>query len=575
MTSVGDPTPRRAPAANVEESKRSVTSLDSRAYLAIVVALVGAVGIGIFASRSSGDHPVDDGPHPGRRMFVSDDPLERGCRLPLPYVRRIWRGHHPVHSEDVTMVPLEPNTSGTFEVTSHSGPWDYLQNVPLVFYGPGYIQASGNPLHGAAGLADVFPTVAELVGVDLPHRDGRPIDILESDRPAPPKLILTVVWDGVGRNVLERWPTAWPHLAELERDGSSLLDAVVGSSPSITPATHSTLGTGTYPRRHGVTAIEYRTTEGIVRDAFAQRDPVDLKLKTFADEIDLALGNKPRVGMLAWKGWHLGMFSHGTQLRGGDADELGIITTDEHITGNPDFYSTPDYLRPFPGLQERLDEADRSDGKLDGDWRGHTVETHDNPGWVNYATDALLTMLDRGGYGDDEVPDLFFINFKMTDIAGHQYTMDSLEERDTLHAQDAALGRIIDFLEREVGEYVVILSADHGHTPAPDSTGAWPVYQSRLADDIDEHFGVEDGDSLIDKTTAVGPFLDYSVMDERGVTSDDIARFINGYRIKDNADGELPEGYEQRGSENVFAAAFPSDDIREILRCAIERAGRS
>jgi Type I phosphodiesterase / nucleotide pyrophosphatase len=141
--------------------------------------------------------------------------------------------------------------------------------------------------------------------------------------------------------VLERWPDAWPNLARLTREGTSLIDAVVGSSPSITPATHSTLGTGACPRRHGVTAIEYRTEDGSVRQAFAGRNPADLRLTTMTDEIDLALNNEPKVGMLAWKGWHLGMLGHGTQKPGGDADEVGLIGTDEHITGNNSFYSTP------------------------------------------------------------------------------------------------------------------------------------------------------------------------------------------------------------------------------------------
>ncbi|MGH2792426.1 MAG: alkaline phosphatase family protein [Actinomycetota bacterium] len=537
----------------------------------IVVTVVGAVtGLALIRlSEGTGGGTTTS----GNRSFDSNDLMERGCNLPIKYLQRIWRGHDPVHSEDVTTVPLAPNSSGTFGVTSHSGPWDYLQNVPLVFYGPGFIKASGEPVDGPVETIDVFPTVGELVGVDLPERDGRTLgEIIEPGRQGPPKLILTIMWDGVGRNVLERWPDAWPNLARLESEGTSLIDAVVGSSPSITPATHSTLGTGAYPRRHGVTAIEYRTKEGSVRQAFAGRNPADLRLTTMADEIDLALNNEPKAGMLAWKGWHLGMLGHGTQAPGGDADEVGLIGTDEHITGNDSFYSTPTYIDPLPGLERRLEEADRLDGKVDGNWRGHPVSVHDNPGWVNYAADAVLTMLERGEYGADEVPDLFFTNFKMSDIAGHQYTMDSLEERDVLHAQDAALGRIVDFLDREVGDYVVVLSADHGHTPDPERSRAWPISQGTVVDDINEHFDVSQG-SLMTSKTAVGMFFNRDVMQETGVSASDVARFLNGYTIAENwSEEELPDGYESRGDENVYEAAFPSGDIGSLLRCARKRA---
>jgi Type I phosphodiesterase / nucleotide pyrophosphatase len=543
-----------------------------RSGLALAVATV--LGVGTVALLLIDNDTESNQVPTGRRVLAGNDPLERACNLPVRYLRRIWRGHDPVHSEDITAVPLEPNSSGTFRVTSHSGPWDYLQNVPLVFYGPGFIKASRGPVSGPAETVDVFPTVGELVGIDLPRRDGRTLtEVLEPTKSAPPKLILTIIWDGVGRNVLERWPDAWPNLARLEREGTSLLDAVVGSSPSITPATHSSLGTGSYPRNHGVTAIEYRTDDGSLRDAFAKRNPSDLELTTMADEIDLALNNEPKVGMLAWKGWHLGMMGHGTMTPGGDADELALIGTNENITGNDEFYSTPSYVNPFPGLDERLEEADRSDGEADDLWRGNPLDLHANPGWVNYEADALVTMLDQGGYGADEIPDLFFTNFKPTDIAGHQFTMDSPEEREALEAQDAALGRVVDYLDDEVGEYVIVLSADHGHTPSPERSLAWPIYQGRLREHVDAHFDVE-GASLITQTTAVGPFLNQDVMQASGVSEDDIARFLNDYTIADNWGEELPDGYEDRGDENIFEAAFSTDDIGDVLRCARKQERR-
>ena len=75
-------------------------------------------------------------------------------------------------------------------------------------------------------------------------------------------------------------------------------------------------------------------------------------------------------------------------------------------------------------------------------------------------------------------------------------------------------------------------------------------------------------ESLITQTTAVGPFLDRDVMQERGVTENDIATFLNNYTIADNWGEELPEGYDERGDENIFEAAFPTDDIDRVLSCA-------
>ena len=525
-----------------------------------------------MSRRGAGES--SNGPPMAARTFATNDPIERACALESRLLARIWRGYHPDHSEDVTMVPLAPNYSGAFEVTSHSGPWDYLQNVPLVLYGPGQIADEGT-LRGPASLADVFPTVGALTGVELPEREGRLLEAAPVEGAAPPRLVVTIMWDGVGRNVLERWPDRWPYLARMEAEGTSYSEAIVGSSPSITPATHSTLGTGTFPRTHGVTAINYRSDNGGVRNAFSQRDPADLKVTTFADEIDRALGNEPIVGMLAWKSWHLGMMGHGTMTEGGDADQLAIIGGDHTLTGNPLYYSTPAYLESFPGLDERADELDLEDGEADGNWRGHGIlDLHDNPAWVDFETDAILAMLEGEGYGADDVTDFFFTNYKPTDIVGHQYTMDSPEMGDVLEAQDAALGRLLDYLDSEVGDYVVILSADHGHTPSPERSGAWPLLQGQLQEDIDAHFGASDDRSLLESGGPTGPFLDKDVLDELGVTGAEVAEFLNGYTIRDNwGEEELPPGFEDRGHENVIAAAWSQRQYKEVIECAFGRDG--
>lgn len=540
-----------------------------RHLLPILVILALLVGGGLYLTRDADGPTAAEELGEETRTFDSDDWMERACALPEKQLVRLWRGHDKVHSEDVTTVPLPPNYSGGFGITSHSGPWEYLQRVPLVLYGPGIIEERG-PLDGFASVADIYPTAGALTGVQLPARHGRVLsDALAEDGPTP-KLIVTVVWDGVGRNVLDHWEGRWPNLARMEREGTSFLRATVGSSPSITPATHASMGTGSFPVDHRVTAIEYRGNGGDVRGVLPGKNPADLALTTFADEIDRALGNQPIAGMLAWKNWHLGMLGHGASVEGGDTDQLALIGSEHQMSGLPGVYETPAYLERFPGLEEHAEELDRSDGEADGEWRGRPVlEQHDNPAWVRWQTDAILAMLEREGYGSDATPDMFFTNYKPTDIVAHQHNMDSPEMGETLEAQDAALGDLVAFLDREVRDYVVVVTADHGNTPPPTRSGAWPLLQSQLEDDVNAHFEVPEDSSLIETTSAAGPFLDREVADDLGVTAADVATFLNGYTIADNyKEDELPSGYEDRGDENVLAAAYPSDRIGAVLECA-------
>lgn len=529
--------------------------------------------------------PRERGPGQGATKVAGNDPLARGCALGPKILVRLWRGHDARRSEDVTIVPRHPNYWGSFNTTSHTGPWDYLQKVPLVLYGPGFINPSG-ALQDAANVTDVFPTVGKLVNVDLPERDGKMLQrALASNPGGVPRLILVVVWDGGGRNVLDRWPDRWPRLAAMERDGTSFLNATVGSSPSITAATHANLGTGAWPRSHRMTGNLYRGPDGEMSEAFKQGDPSALRLSTFADEIDLALDNEPLVGMIAWQpgteilegpaAWrsdHLGMFGHGSALPGGDADQVGLLGEGGNLEANPNLYAPMSHLADTRTLDEEARALDLADGRADGKSLGHDIlAEHDNAAWAAYETDILLRLIREEGYGRDETPDLLFTNYKMTDRAGHNYTIDSREMANALEAQDAALGELVDYLEREIHDYVVIVTADHGHTASTERTGAWPISAQETVADLNAHFDVPSGETLVRAPTAAGLFLNPVIAKAHGVTAGEIARFLNGYTIEENwPEKELPGAYRDRAKEKVLSAAFESDRISEIMRCKFE-----
>lgn len=533
-----------------------------RSLLGALAALVVAGGVVAWRVGPLREEPAS--------VRVTSDPIRRGCGLDPDILTAIARGNRPGRSEDVTAVPNEPNYLGSFEVTSHSGPWRYLQQVPLVLYGPERVPELGPVEDEGVTLADVYPTVEDWTQVELEDRAGRSLTEAVIAKAGPPKLLVFVMWDGVGRNVLERWPGRWPNLERIEAEGVSYVNATVGSSPSITPSTHATLGTGTFPNEHGISGIQYRADDGRIKVAFGLRDPTDLEVTTFADDFDLALDNEPKVGLVGLRIWHMPMMGHGAATPGGDKDQLAIIGFEQRVSGNKTLYETPSYLHDFPGLEERIAELDRADGVADGRWREHPIaDEHDSPAWARYQTDMVLDMLRREGYGDDSVTDLFFANYKMTDIVGHQYSMDSEEMGDVLEAQDEALGEILAYLDANVGDYALVLSADHGHTPSPERSGGWPISQDELERDLNRFFDIPAGDTLTQAITAVGPFLDPEILAAAGVTEADVARFMNGYTIGDNwAKGDLPEGYEDRGEEPVFEAAFPSDQLDEVMKCA-------
>lgn len=548
----------------------------------LVVALT--IGAAAFYLTSNGESTAGIGE--ARPPFASNDPIERACNLEKEILVRIWRGHHPKRSEDITFVPRQPNFIGTFTLTSHSGPWRYLQNVPLVFYGPGHVTASGTPRRGIVNSTDVYPTVARLLQTELPARDGAVLEeAIDPSAVDPPRIVVVVVWDGAGRATLDRWPDRWPTLARMEREGTSYVDATVGSSPSITSVVHSTLGTGSFPRSHGIAGNSIRTDQGTLETTFSGLSAETLKLTTLADEYDRLLGNRPKVGLLGWKSWQIGMLGHGAEVTGGDADELALIQyrNGVQIKGNAEHFSTPTGITSGVSLQKHLDSLDRRDGELDGKWREHEISvkgteatwlTYSNPAWAAYQAELVIRMIRGGSYGADRIPDLLFTNFKMTDLVGHRWGRDEPETADVLEAQDAALEKIVEYLEREIGDYVVVVTADHGAAPSATSANAWPIQQGQLIADLDAHFEVPEETTLVQESGAYGFFLDDALLARLGVTVDDVARFINAYTIDDNwTETELPRAYRERGNEAVFAAAWPSKRLDEVMECSFGADG--
>ena len=59
-----------------------------------------------------------------------------------------------------------------------------------------------------------------------------------------------------------------------------------------------------------------------------------------------------------------------------------------------------------------------------------------------------------------------------------------------LNAVDAELGRIVDLLERRFpGEYVLLVTADHGQCPLPDSKGGVRLDPIQLESTVERAFG--------------------------------------------------------------------------------------
>lgn len=501
------------------------------------------------------------------------------CALPAEWLELIRRGYHAERAGQISVLPRYPMymTTGSGGWT-HSGPWDHLQEIPLVFYGPGHVRRGIKPASRAT-IAAVAPTLAAMLGLDAASGDaarpapgGRVLREVVAGEADPPKLVVVVVWDGAGWNALRRWPDAWPVLRRVMTDGVSYPNAIVGSSPSVTPAVHTTLGTGVFPITHGITGVPVRDERGVVTDAFVDgKSSRFVEVETLAERWDDHNRGQAKIAMVGYEPWHLGMIGKGAEAPGADKDHAVWVNRRTNRWNTFDaHYAKPDAFGNQRGLDGLLDELDSTDGEQDGSWMRVPLDVRsrveETPAFIEHHADKLAEMVEAEGYGRDRVTDLIFTNFKQIDRVAHYYNMVAPEVEQVMRATDVALGRLIEDLDRVVGagEYVVVVTADHGMQPDVEELESFEIDPNELERDLLAAFG-----PVVRAVWPTEVFVLEDEMERRGVTVDDIARFIASYTLRDNSDSRWEKLFgagDFSGGDRLFQLAVPARFL-EDLRC--------
>ena len=497
------------------------------------------------------------------------------CGLDDKWRELVVRGYHPRRSGQISYLPRTPiYFAGGGDGWSHSGPWAYLQEVPLVFYGPGVVDPRGRVASSTERtLADYAPTLATLLGGALGVGDGRPLEeVAQLDevlQRRPLKLVLTMVWDGAGWNTLEEHPDAWPTLRSMMEEGVTYT-VDVGSSPSVTPAIHTTLGTGVFPSAHAITGIPVLDDD---------KDPVDpfldgasarfMEVPALAERWDEQTSNRALVGMIGHVPWHLGMIGSGAERPGGDRDHAAWLDleTNEWIS-NAEHYELPAAMDDQSDLPARLEELDESDGDVDGMWRRAPTDDparyEELPAFAGHHTAKLIEVMTDEGYGQDRVTDLMFTNLKQIDLLGHHFNMASPEVRDAITAVDDALAEILRFLDRSVGRgnYVIAMTSDHGKQPKAEALGSYGIDSNELMVDLGRTFG-----PVVRDVKPTEAFVDEEAAAERGVSVGDVARYLGDYRLEANTTSlwqQLMGSGDFSPRDRLFTMAVPSRLLTEV-----------
>ncbi len=544
--------------------------------------VLATIGLGAFAMVVAGDavgwmvrRLLRPDPGPALRAMAENVGGE-GLDLML-------RTYRPGRSGDLQLV-LTPGSTANYAGesktllrrdprSSHALPWMYLERVPIAIWNGGALAPSDSTER--VSLADVAPTIASMIGFDdFRAPEGTALPGTPSFD-TPPKVVVTFVIDGGGWNVLQHWGDAWPNLRRLMGEAVVYRNAITGSSPAVTACAHATIGTGAYPRTHGITGHNIRDGSS-VRKAYGdpgRADPSDILVPTLADRWVERNDGDVWVGEIGYQIWHLGMLGRGGRPLG---DKPVAVYWDDDRTStwqpqNPALYRLPSEVPPASLLEDK--RAAYRDPEIDDQYARFLNDRTDvccSPPIIEYEGDLIESTIRSERLGSHGATDLLFINFKAPDYTGHVYNMLSERERIAVQAVDAEIGRLSrNLLETYgAGNFVLIVTADHGQCPTVDTMGGVRVDPIQLKADIEREFGRTPFE-LVQSVVPSEIYLDERAMLDIGVTRDDVAAWLRDYSYRDNIGPYIEDDAIERGrlDERPFAAVL-STDFLERLRQA-------
>jgi predicted AlkP superfamily pyrophosphatase or phosphodiesterase len=361
-----------------------------------------------------------------------------------------------------------------------------------------------------AALVSSAPLATQTAGTVRPPR-GMTRSPAQPTAAGRPRLAVLIMVDQMRADYIDRFKGDWSHgLKRLVTQGAWFRHAAYPYLTTVTCAGHASVGTGAFPRTHGIVQNawwdrDHQRMITCTEDANAHNigygvratggdSASHLTMPTFADVLRsqrrahvVTLSLKPRSAIMP-------------AGHGGDAvtwlDEAGdgwatssafaeapVPAVKTFIDANPidaDFGRT--WTRSLPAARyEGPDDAEGeappkgwtrtfphelkgSTGVPDSDFRAQWQRSPFADAYLGRFAAALVESLALGKHG---TTDMLSVSFSSPDIVGHAFGPRSQEVQDMYMHLDETIGVLLDKLDALVGkdQYVVALTADHGVTP--------------------------------------------------------------------------------------------------------------
>lgn len=299
-------------------------------------------------------------------------------------------------------------------------------------------------------------------------------------RAGGPSLIVVVSVDQLRRDRLD--PESPGGLGRVVRQGRVFTNATLNHAISSTCPGHASILTGMNPGKAGIPGNNYIDRESWSsrycledsNDAYRvfgrdeNRSPRNLRVTTLGDWLQSRYPEGKVFGIAGKDRAAIAMAGH-------HADGVFWFDKDRGQFTSSGYYMDrlPEYVRALNG-----EEPFANDGLADlPDARVAEQDTA--------VFKLARRLIEVESLGTDGSPDLLALGLSATDLVGHAYGPFSEQSADTLGNVDRELGSFLAFLDDRFGrgEYVLVLTADHGVAARPEAgrgEGDCPVAPARV-----------------------------------------------------------------------------------------------
>jgi type I phosphodiesterase/nucleotide pyrophosphatase len=328
-----------------------------------------------------------------------------------------------------------------------------------------------------------------------------------------PRLVVLLVVDQLHADYVTWYGAGWKRGLRRLYDGGAWFDqAAYPFLNTLTCVGHATLGTGTYPHRHGMVLNAWydrraQTTVECTHDADAPLVPYggagpaagaregesarNLLVPALPDAMAEQLAPRPRTVAFSWKARStLGLAGHHPDVALWFQDGRWVTSRafasaplpwlEKTIAANPvEAMLAKPWTELMPPASYRFEDGAPWERPPPG-WSAvfpHCFEGSarlklwgSSPGPDEYLGRLARAAIEEMHLGAGPSTDYLAVSFSMLDIVGHSFGPKSHEVQDVLYRLDGVIGDLFDTLDRRVGagRYVVALSADHGIAAIPE-----------------------------------------------------------------------------------------------------------